>query len=435
MDLSAEQITITRLNNAKESPTFYKVFTLVGLGLMIDAADVYMASSTNTAMITSKFATKAQGSTFLSAGFLGLFIGSIIAGYFGDYFGRRKAYQANLFIFGAATLLGGFAPNIAILSILRFIATIGLGAEIVTAFATINEFAPTKHRGRWSGAISVIGNIGSPLGFLLCMLIIPDFGWRPLFFIIGIAALILWAVRRHNFPESPRWLISKGRHEKAEKIIEEMSINGYYDPMQAQETNGKESRTIHVGLKRAFIVGIIVAMATTVCQYTFTSWVPTILVKEGVDIFHSLMYSTVMMIGAPLGALVGASVVDRAGRKWTIGIGFLVIAILGIIYTYQKSDAAVMIIGFCLTMAMYAMNASILSVYVPELFPTKYRFRGEGYAAGAGKLMNVLMPYFIVWLMTNFATSYIFYSIAILAIIASIVTFAFGPETKQRYIR
>lgn len=98
MDLSAEQITITRLNNAKESPTFYKVFTLVGLGLMIDAADVYMASSTNTAMITSKFATEAQGSTFLSAGFLGLFIGSIIAGYFGDYFGRRKAYQANLFM-------------------------------------------------------------------------------------------------------------------------------------------------------------------------------------------------------------------------------------------------------------------------------------------------------------------------------------------------
>lgn len=80
----------TQLNSARETPLFYKVFGLAGAGIMLDAADVYVASAINGAMVASHFATVAQGSLFLSSGFLGLFLGSLISGYIGDFYGRKK---------------------------------------------------------------------------------------------------------------------------------------------------------------------------------------------------------------------------------------------------------------------------------------------------------------------------------------------------------
>ena len=77
MEISQQASISARLNNAKESPLFYKVFSLVSIGIMIDAADIYMASSANTTMVQSDFATEAQGSMFLSAGFLGLVLSPV----------------------------------------------------------------------------------------------------------------------------------------------------------------------------------------------------------------------------------------------------------------------------------------------------------------------------------------------------------------------
>lgn len=77
MEISQQASISARLNNAKESPLFYKVFSLVSIGITIDAADIYMASSANTTMVQSDFATEAQGSMFLSPGFLGLFLSPV----------------------------------------------------------------------------------------------------------------------------------------------------------------------------------------------------------------------------------------------------------------------------------------------------------------------------------------------------------------------
>ncbi|CAH1853115.1 Sugar transporter [Leuconostocaceae bacterium R-53105] len=210
-----------RMNISRATPLFYKVFAMVAAGMILDGADVYLASAVNSAIIANHFATIAQGSMFLSAGFLGLFFGSLWAGLIGDYFGRRQAYQINLVLFGFFTVLAAFAPNVWALIVLRFIAAIGLGAEIVTGFALINEFAPVATRGRWSASVSVIANMAAPLTLVLAAVVIPRYSWRSTFIIIGIAALILWIIR-HNFPESPRWLISKGRYQEAEAIIQKL---------------------------------------------------------------------------------------------------------------------------------------------------------------------------------------------------------------------
>lgn len=78
-----------QLNEARETPLFYKVFALAGAGMILDAADVYMAGAINSTLIQTKFASISQGSYFLSSGFLGLFIGSLLAGYIGDFLGEN----------------------------------------------------------------------------------------------------------------------------------------------------------------------------------------------------------------------------------------------------------------------------------------------------------------------------------------------------------
>ncbi|KRM44721.1 major facilitator superfamily permease [Lentilactobacillus parafarraginis DSM 18390 = JCM 14109] len=219
------------MNEARETPLFYKVFALAGAGMILDAADVYMAGAINSTLIETKFASISQGSYFLSSGFLGLFIGSILAGYIGDFFGRKLSYHFNLLLFGVFTLLSAFAPNMMILIGLRFIAAIGLGAEIVTGYAVVNEFAPIKRRGHWSGMTAIVANTGAPITLLIASFMIPKFGWRSMFITMGILALILWLARRH-FPESPAGCLRRGELKRPMPLFKSSPLAGYMRRMR-----------------------------------------------------------------------------------------------------------------------------------------------------------------------------------------------------------
>ncbi|GAO99603.1 MFS transporter [Fructobacillus ficulneus] len=419
-----------RMNRTVATPLFYKVFAMVAAGMILDGADVYLVSAVNSVLIQNHFATLSQGSMFLSAGFLGLFLGSLLAGYIGDHFGRRASYQINLLIFGAFTVFGGFAPNIWALIVLRFIAAIGLGAEIVTGFAMINEFAPVKSRGKWSASVSVIANTAAPLTLMMSAFVIPRYSWRAMFMIVGGAAMVLWFIRR-NFPESPRWLIDQGRYEEAEEIINQMEGDCHDYTEEDQTPQPVHQTKIGTGL----LVAIFAVSAINLVQYTFTSWMPTLLVKQGIEVAHSLTFSAVMMAGAPLGAMIGATLVDQLGRKKVIVSTFIFAAIVGLIYAQQRSVKPILIVGFILVTSIYVLMASIVSVYVPELFPTSFRFRGAGIANGVAKMLTVLTPYIAAWALARMSSIIIFEFMASVAVIAAIVVWIFGPETKKRTIR
>lgn len=425
--LSLEQ----QLNTARETPLFYKVFALASAGMILDAADVYMASAINSAMVAQGFATIKQGSLFLSSGFLGLFIGSVLSGYIGDFYGRKKSYQINLLLFGAFTLLAAFAPNITMLIICRLIAAIGLGAEIVTGYAVVNEFAPIKRRGHWSGLNAIVANTGAPITLLIATFAIPRLGWRSMFIIMGLCALLLWLLRRH-FPESPRWLLAKGRTDEANAIIQQLTTRGLYAD---DDFSDQHKPVSHVSFAHGLFIAIVGVSATLLCQYTFTSWMPTLLLKRGINIVSSIGFSAIMMLGAPVGAAVGAALVDHAGRKKVIITTFITTAILGIIYAYETTTIGIVLNGFLLTISLYASMATVISVYTNELFETTHRFRGAGIANGVSKLLNVLMPTAVAFMITQVATSFIYYTIAALALIAAIIIGLWGPETNDKAIK
>src|SRR6202034_1649500 len=114
-----------------------------------------------------------------------------------------------------------FVQNMDQLIICRFVQGLGLGAEIVVGYSTLTEFVPPKSRGRWLSFMAFLTVCGFPVTAILSYLIIPTWGWRPMFIIAGVGSLIVWYLRK-NLPESPRWLESQGRTEEAKALMQKI---------------------------------------------------------------------------------------------------------------------------------------------------------------------------------------------------------------------
>src|SRR6201993_294467 len=207
-----------RLDRLPISSFHYRIFALVGAGMFFDGYDLYVAGGVLASTIQSKFSTLPQNLQFISLTFVGMTLGALITGFVGDKMGRRFTYQINLLIFGLASLAAAFAQDMNQLIACRFVQGLGLGAEIVVGYSTLTEFVPPKTRGRWLSMMAFLVVAGFPATALLGYLIIPAWGWRPMFVIAGFGSLIVWYLRK-NLPESPRWLEAQGRTEEAETLM------------------------------------------------------------------------------------------------------------------------------------------------------------------------------------------------------------------------
>src|SRR5438309_3357643 len=207
-----------RLDRLPISSFHKRIFFLIGAGMFFDGYDLYVGTNVLGSTVSTGFSTLAQNAQFVSLTFVGMTIGSLAAGFLGDAFGRRFTYQVNLLIFGIASLAAAFAPTMEWLIAARFVMGLGLGAEIVVGYSTLTEFVPPRVRGRWLSFMALIVVCGLPATTILGSLIIPVFGWRPMFVIPAIGALIVWYLRK-ALPESPRWLESKGRFTEAEALV------------------------------------------------------------------------------------------------------------------------------------------------------------------------------------------------------------------------
>ena len=258
---------------------------------------------------------------------------------------------------------------------------------------------------------------------------------RAISVIVGASvAAIIWWLRR-DIPESPRWLAVRGRYDEADAIVKQLEANGS-EPIDAaakadtSDTRNAGGRSLGICL----LVAVVAVAATNVCSYAFTSWVPTILVKRGINLSSSLLTSTVMMLGAPVGCLIGSLLIDRIGRKRTIVPAFLFTGVFGLMYAFQTSTVSAIIVGFLLMMCLYVLMASVVAVYAPELFATKVRFRCVGFANAVAKLLNVLMPMVVGWMLTSLGATSIFVAISAIAIASMLIVGFFGAETAQKSV-
>lgn len=395
-----------RLDRLPLSPFHRRVLRLVAMGMFFDGFDIYIAASVLGATVRSGFSTLGQNAAFVSATFFGMMLGSILTGFLGDRFGRRFTYQANLAIFGVASLAAAFAPNMGVLIALRFVMGFGLGAENVVGYSTMTEFVPPATRGRWLGIVAVFVVTGLPASALVAWLVAPFFGWRALFVIGGIGALLVWRARK-NLPESPRWLESVGRRDEAEALMAsiEREVSGGR-PLPPFVPAGKPpSRSLATlfapPLLGRMVLGCVCLIVINTLIYGFITWLPTFFARQGLSIATSFGYSLVMALGAPVGSLIGALTVDSWGRRQTIVGAALLSILFGCIYPFVHDPVLLPLAGLALTVPIYVLVAVLFGVYIPELFPTEVRLRASGICNTFGRGATVLTPFAVVPLFTQ----------------------------------
>src|ERR1700724_2228876 len=140
-----------RLDRLPISSFHRRIMWLIGIGMFFDGFDIYVAATVLGATLRSGFSLMGENAQFVSVTFLGMMLGSFLTGFLGDRYGRRFTYQANLAIFGLASIAAAFAPSMRSLILLRFVMGAGLGAENVVGYATMTEFVPPQARGKWLG--------------------------------------------------------------------------------------------------------------------------------------------------------------------------------------------------------------------------------------------------------------------------------------------
>ena len=426
-----------RMDRLPISAWHYKLVTLITAGLFIDAFELYSGGGVLAALVQSGWSTVAVNASFASVTLAGLVGGAWLAGILGDRFGRRFCYQANLALFGFASVAGAFAPNIDVLIVCRFFMGLGLGAEIVVGYGTLAEFLPKASRGKVMTAIAMIVNFSFFLSLVTAYFVIPAFGWRAMFLIPGLAAIGIWFARK-SMPESPRWLESKGRVAEANDLlarIEQQVSAGRplpaFVPVEAHVTPVPIQVLFSPGVRRNTLVGILINITVNFSLYGFLQWLPTVFVKQGMTLGSALQISMVLALGKTAGALGGTLLTDRIGRKNCI-VGFSSIgAVVGaaMVYTHGMTFIAM---AFVLAVCLGLANTIAFTVYVPELFETRFRLRGAGLCGAIGRLSSSGVQYIIPPILAVGGLSGITFTLSGTLLLQAAIVGIFGIETRRK---
>ncbi|MCX4163286.1 MULTISPECIES: MFS transporter [Paraburkholderia] len=429
-----------RLDRLPECAFHRRLAAMIAAGIFFDTFDLYLAGGVMVAMVRSGWSTMAQNAHFVSAGFLGMLIGAIVAGVTGDRFGRRFSFQFNLLLFGLASLAAAAAPDIHWLIGLRFLMGLGLGAEVIVGYGMLGEFIPPAWRGKWAAILTLAANSSLLVATVAGYLIIPAFGWRWMFVIVGVGALATWFARK-KLPESPRWLESVGRYDEADAIVAQIEVEVARgavlpEPAVAIETPRRDFRVSDLfsrRLVRATLLGMTVNIVGFSALFGFIIWMPTFLVDKGLTLSSSLGYASLMATGALLGAGLAALLSDRWGRKRGIAGMSFVAAALGLLYPHAHSLVVATVLGLLLFAALYFCGTLAFSTYVPELFPTELRLRGTAMSNVAGRAASMLAPQVVVAIFqSGSGINGVTAILAALLVVQGVVVGLFGIETRNR---
>ena len=433
MSKSVATFVAESMDNAKMTPFHWRVIGLVTAGFFLDLVDVAVFGSVVPDMVSSHFATPANVGIMVFMLFLGTLVGSVGQGEFTDRFGRKAVYQANLLIFGFATLASAFSPNYIVFAGLRFVAGIGLGAEVPLAFSYAAEFSPKRIRGRMMAFTHFIGGACSwPCAILFVLLVRDQIGWRGVFATIGVLALCVF-VARIGLPESPRWLATHGKGDQALKILANMNIAGPR-PGETLVVDGiSDTHSDPIGVvfreyPRQILTAMLAFFAIFGVVYIVATWLPSLMAGRGFTITKALTFTLGMTLAYPLSSGFMMYALDRFGRRIVSVSGLIGAAILSLIFWQSTSDTMLLVSGFCMFFCMQTGTNSML-IYTAEIFPTNARASGLGMALGVSKIAAALSGYAIVPI-NAYGSSAVFACMAMLLTIGAVAVFMIGTETK-----
>src|ERR1700734_2843809 len=303
---------------------FYDLFFTAYVAIGLFKADIYKPT-TQGLFDLHGFAS------FVAAGFAGMFLGTLIFSWLSDRFGRRLIFTFALLWYSVGAFIMAFQQTPETIDFWRLIAGIGLGVELVNVDAYLSELVPKVQRGAAFAYNQCVMYTAVPIVAFLAWQLVPmkifglD-GWSWVIIIGSIGAVFIWWIR-FSLPESPRWLAQHGRTAEAERIVSEMEDHARAEtgrdlpPAEAvagetEHKTGAWTEMWNATYRSRTIVLIVFQLIQTIGYYGFNSWVPALLVSQGVEVTKSLVYTFIIAIAAPVGPLIGYFFADRFERKW-----------------------------------------------------------------------------------------------------------------------
>jgi putative MFS transporter len=424
----------TTLDEARITPLHIKVVALIAAGYFFDVIDLIVLGSLIPDMVQSKFATGPEAALIGSATVFGMFIGGVGQGEFSDRLGRKTVYQFNLLLFGVFTILGAFAPTVMWLAAARFVAGLGLGGEQPLAFAYAGEYAPKRIRGRILALVHFIGGACVwPIAALFTLAFRDQIGWRGVWIVIGIGALIVW-VLRFALPESPRYLATHGRGKEALDVLAQMGLPAPKEPLTESAASDTKTDPFAVVFKQ-FPVRVIAAM---ICFSAFFgvaiglgTWLPNIMTTKGFTITKSLTFTFGMTLAVPCASAFMMYALDKYGRKITSVCAFICAGLMAIVFANAATDTQLLVSGFIMIFFIQVAGNS-MQIFASEVFPTNARASGFGWAAGVGRLATAGIVPAILLIQNNWGLTAVFASLAVVLLIAAYSVTLMGPEARQK---
>ncbi len=439
-----------RLDRLPATRYVWKLVLLLSLGGCFEMYDLFFTAYIGPGLVRSGLFSSASASifgfnglaSFVAATFAGLFIGTMLFGFAADWFGRRLIFTCSLLWYTAATVIMAVQHTATGIVAWRLIAGIGIGVELVTIDTYITELVPKHLRGRAFAVNQVIQFSVVPVVALLAWVLVPRSpfgidGWRWVVWIGALSAVFVWFIRR-GVPESPRWLISRGRLEEAERATAAMEARvaeEYGKPLPPANPHPVEEIHGHFldifkppYLSRTSML-MVFNFFQTVGYYGFASWVPTLLIATGVTTTSSLQYSFIIAIAAPVGPLLAMRIADKYERKWQIVTAAFCIGAFGILFSRQSSSTLLIACGVLLTCSNNWMSMAF-HAYQPELFPTKVRAQAVGFVYSWSRLSAIFTSFLIGFILRDFKVAGVFAFIAASMLMVMLAIGIFGPRTR-----
>jgi len=434
-----------RLDRLPLSRFHWKLVGVSGLGWMFDSMDVGIISFVVATLVGEWKLAPDQASWMISIGMLGMLTGAAAAGMLADRFGRKAMFQATLLVFSGATALCGLAWSYLSLMAARFLVGFGLGGELPIASTLVSEFSPARWRGRLLVLLESFWAYGWVLAAIIAYFVIPQYGWRLAFLLGALPAFYVFVLRR-SLPESPRFLLSKGRVDEAEKVVRSVEeASGVVSPggarLEAPIGRGKRAEgTLQQFLElwslpylRRTVMLWVLWFTIVYSYYGIFTWMPTLLSEGGRGLTKSFGYVLVITLAQIPGYFSAAYLVEKAGRKWTLA-SYLFLTAVGAFF-FRNAGAEAEILFWGCFISFFNLGAwGVVYTYTPEMYPTRVRGTGAGWAAACGRAAGVLAPLVVGQMLGSWGVGYesVFVMFAAVLVVGAANVVLLGEETKGR---
>ena len=395
-----------------------------------------------------------------SCALVGCLIGSLAAGFLGDRFGRRRILLVAAILFAISSVFTGWAYSFSSFILWRIVGgtAIGLSSNISPLY--IAEISPAAIRGR----LVSLNQFAIVIGILLAQIVnwriarpVPDhissalflqswnvqYGWRWMFTAVVIPAIV-FTLTASFIPESPRWLLAKGKEEKARDILQRIGGTPYAESevrsignalAREEGEHSGWSDLLRSGVRRTLLIAVALAVLQ---QWTGIN----ILFNYAAEIYRSAGYAAndIFLNIAITGAInlvftvVAMAMVDRVGRRFMMILGCAGIGVShllsGLAYRAGWHGTPILILTLC-AIACYAMTlAPVTWVLIAEIFPNRVRSLGVSVAVSALWIASFLLTYTFPLLNRALGSSGIFFGYGVICILGGLFVLSSVPETK-----